>query len=275
MDINQYLETNCGINDNNSLIENEINQFEFYSLKNYEILESIHLFKYSKLFNYYYTYYLFDININFEDFILNDYQQELYKINQEFINNNLEKYENKYDEFDKLIKDKKDEINKLSTDTIKKEIEDLNNEKKEISIKLTNITSKTFEMISLNDEIDKIDKTIKIKLTQLDEIPIEIKKINKDIDNVKKELNTQLILIKIFQHFPLQDYHLFIEKQIDRLQKLNHKNRCIRYQNTVIYSIHYYFIIQYILTQYIIYDKFDILSLLFILILTLYYTSLF
>lgn len=246
MDINQYLEKNCGIHENHNMIEDEINQFQFYSLANYEILESIHIFEYSKIFNYYYIQNMLSINVYFKDFILFDYQDEIHRINQPFITNNLSYHENKYNEYDKLIKEKNNEIQKLSSNLFQDEINNLKDKKKEISTKLSNIKDQTFEIISLDDELNTIDKTIKIKLNKLKEIPNEVIMLNKEIDNLKKKLNKQLLSIKLFKHFPLNDYHIFINKQIHFFKEKD-KNKLIQY---TIMNIHYYFIVVLLLFYY-------------------------
>lgn len=235
MDINQYLEDNCNINEyNDNLIEKQFNEFNFYSIYHYEILEKENVFNYSNIFKHFYLSKLFNLN-NTEMFTIKVYKNELIKLSRPYLHKHNILYRDKFKTLDNNINTIREEITELKNKDIHKEIKELLIQKENIQKEITN-KDKSFELISLNDKLDTIDKTIKTKNEKLNNIPLIIKNKNKEIDILKKDILYYITIIKLFDNFPIIEYHKYLHYHIDKINN-NVLNKKIKVSQNILFTM--------------------------------------
>ena len=258
-DINNFLEKECGINENTSIIEEELDS-EVDDLKVQELCsilsknkilnsdlktnfrswkDNINSENY-KNFNYYFenNYLLIKELLNevmFKDqFYL--FTQKINPINKDDIKvlknevtnieNTICNKKNFYNkENENLItkkKELKDKLNKINLKKVEEKYSNLQSELKNKEDKKENVS--LFDTLKFNDDIDKLNKEIKIIRKELQEIPENQKNINIDIEELSKEISLNYNNIEILNSFPIEDYINYLKLEEEKIEKNNKKS---------------------------------------------------
>lgn len=258
-DINNFLEKECGINENTSIIEEELDS-EVDDLKVQELCsilsknkilnsdlktnfrswkDNINSENY-KNFNYYFEnnyllikellnevmfkdqFYLFTQKIN----PINNDDIKVLKNEVTNIENTICNKKNFYNkENENLItkkKELKDKLNKINLKKVEEKYSNLQSELKNKEDKKENVS--LFDTLKFNDDIDKLNKEIKIIRKELQEIPENQKNINIDIEELSKEISLNYNNIEILNSFPIEDYINYLKLEEEKIEKNNKKS---------------------------------------------------
>ena len=258
-DINNFLEKECGINENTSIIEEELDS-EVDDLKIQELCNILSKNKIldsnlkanfqswknninsenNKNFNYYFenNYLLIKELLNevmFKDqFYL--FTKKINPINKD----DIKVLKNEVNNIENTICDKRDFYNKTNESLItkKKELKNKLNKMdlKQIEEKYSNLQSELknkedkkenvslFDTLRFNDDIDKLNKKIKIIKEELKEIPKERENINIEIQELSKEISLNYNNIEILNSFPIEDYINYLKLEKEKIEKNNKKS---------------------------------------------------
>ena len=249
-DINHFLEKECGIKKEINIIERELKKnnnleiektkWEKYKLEEYQINENIEKDDDEKRYIEW-----FEKNFNNIQIIMDGlhFKNELYSylenkelsydenylLNQKettekFVNGEKKKYLN---EIESLKKSYSELIKKqIDENQIKDKYNELEAKKIEKNKNIENLPP--FEVISLQDELDKIDKDIK----KFQEI---LKNIPKERDNIRnnlKEIDTKIIkyekFLKIIDNFQINLYINYLETKINKIKNEKENNNLLK-----------------------------------------------
>ena len=266
-DINNFLEKECGINENTSIIEEELDS-EVDDLKVQELCNILSKNKIldpdlkknfqswknninsenHKNFNYYFenNYLLIKELLNevmFKDqFYL--FTQKINPINKDdikvlknevlYIENTICNKKNFYNkENESLItkkKELKDKLNKMDLKKVEEKYSSLQSELKNKQDKKENVS--LFDTLKFNDDIDKLNKEIKIIKQELKEIPENRQNINIEIQELSKEISFNYNNIEILSSFPIEDYINYLKLEGEKIEKNNKKSNSFLFSFT-------------------------------------------
>ena len=233
--INRFLEKECGFKNNaTNIIEKEIKKYNFNNdspkkIEKYlivyennfkmipEILSNI---EYNNSFYDYLKYKQKSLDeIDISNLEITDFPI--------MIENKIKYYSEKNEELEELIQKLKEKIKNIE---IKKQLM----EKKYNDLKHKNINQNntdnlsTFEVISLQDEIDKNEKEIKTIKQNIDNIPNIKKEIETEIKEKQQNIKDNTKYIEILEYFPTNLYIHYLKENHEKIKtKKNLENKII------------------------------------------------
>jgi DNA repair exonuclease SbcCD ATPase subunit len=241
--INQFLEKECGFKNNTTnIIEKELNkkeeinklEWDKYEINKYDSDNETQ----NKIEKYLYYYennfkmiqeILYDIEYNnsFYDYIkynkkmfdeLDIYKSEIKDFNN-IIENKIKYYSDQNEEFEELYQKLKNKKKNLENEKERME-EKYNNLNIKKNIKIQNIENlPPFEVLSLQDEIDKYDKEMKITKQNIFNIPEIKKEIEQEIKEKYIYIQNYKKYIEILEHFPQNLYIQYLKENYEKIQK--------------------------------------------------------